>query len=136
MAVKKNLNVTINFSKNNIFHLSYWMKKLLLKQDVATICTLEKNFYVALVLFKVSESFLFRESEKPCTFLCSVLVFFGFQEKKRPNRYYLWEIKLFSYCTWLVWYTKKCEFIIKNSASKRGLCFRLFLWRTQNNFPL
>ena len=65
------------------------MKKLLLKQDVATICTLEKNFYVALVLFKVSESFLFRESEKPCTFLCSVLVFFGFQEKKRPNRYYL-----------------------------------------------
>ena len=61
MAVKKNLNVTINFLKNNIFHLSYWMKKLLLKQDVATICTLEKNFYVALVLFKVSESFLFRE---------------------------------------------------------------------------
>ena len=43
------------------------------------------------------ESFLLKQNKKTCIILRSVWVFFGFPENRRPNRYYLWEVNLFSY---------------------------------------
>ena len=44
--------------------------------------------FLELLLLKVCESFQFRQSEKTCNLLWSVLIFFAFLEKERPNTVY------------------------------------------------
>ena len=56
---------------------------------------------------------------------------FTFIEKGRPNKYCLWEVNLISY---------KYVFSLMgqdvNLSLKCCLCFHLFLWRTEDNFPI
>ena len=54
---------------------------------------LQKTF-LQLLLLKVCETFIFRQSKKLCSILWSIWVFFAFLEKRRSNRYCLWEVNL------------------------------------------
>ena len=54
----------------------------------------EERFFSVTILLKVCESCLFRQNKKNCW---SVWVFFGLPEKRRPSKYYLWEVNLFFY---------------------------------------
>ena len=54
------------------------------------IYTFGKGFFAA-ATFEGSETFLFRESNKVYCMLWSARVFFAFLEKRRRNRYWLWE---------------------------------------------
>ena len=73
---------------------SYHMEqKHSLKQVISMMYTLEKDFFAA-ATFKGLWDILFKQSKKVCSILWSVWAFFAFIEKKRPNRYYLWEENL------------------------------------------
>ena len=68
-------------------------KKHSSKQVVLMNYTLGKNF-LQLLLLKVCETFLFRQSNNVYSILWSVSVFFPFLENRRPNRCWLWEENL------------------------------------------
>ena len=57
------------------------------------IYTLEKEFFQQLLL-KVCKAILLRQNNKVYSILWFVRVFFAFLEKRRPNKYWLWEENL------------------------------------------
>ena len=70
MAVEKNFRVTISFYKKHCLPVVTWNKNNLSKQIVPIKHTLKKRFFAVVILLKVCESFLFRQSEK-------LVVYFG-----------------------------------------------------------
>ena len=50
--------------------------------------------FLQLLLLKICETFLFRQSKKACSIIWSTWVFFAFLEKRRPNKYCLWKLSL------------------------------------------
>ena len=70
MAVEKNFRVTISFYKKHCLPVVTWNKNNLSKQIVPMKHTLKKRFFAVVILLKVCESFLFRQSEK-------LVVYFG-----------------------------------------------------------
>ena len=68
-----------------------WNKNDLSKQVVPITYTLEKRFFAVAILLKVCELFLVRQAKKTCG------LFFGPPEKRRPNKYCLWEVYSFFY---------------------------------------
>ena len=75
-----------------------------------------------LLLSKVCESLRFGQSKKTWEVLWSVRVFFAFKEKRRPDKYYLWEENLISYMNVFSLYSK-CEFNFRNSSLKTLVVF-------------
>ena len=70
MAVEKNFRLTISFYKKHCLPVVTWNKNNLSKQIVPIKHTLKKRFFAVVILLKVCESFLFRQSEK-------LVVYFG-----------------------------------------------------------
>ena len=70
MAVEKNFRVTISFYKKHYLPVVTWNKNNLSKQIVPIKHTLKKRFFAVVILLKVCESFLFRQSE-------TLVVYFG-----------------------------------------------------------
>ena len=87
-----NLWVTINLYKKCRLVIT-WHKKHSSKQVISMIYTFGKDF-LQLLLLKVCETFPFRQSNKVYSILWSARVVFAFPEKRRPNRYWLWEENL------------------------------------------
>ena len=59
--------------------------KLVVVQKILTLVKFSRKW-------KVCGAFLFRQSKKACSIIpWSVRIFFVFLEKKRPNKYCLWE---------------------------------------------
>ena len=59
----RNLRISINFYKNNVFQLLHEIKKIFIKASC------NRKSFLQLLLLKVWESFLFRESKKTCSIL-------------------------------------------------------------------
>ena len=87
-----NLWVTINLYEKCLLVIT-WHKNYSSKQVISMIYTFGKDF-LQLLLLKVCETFLFKQSNKVYSILWSARVFFAFLEKRRPNRYWLWEENL------------------------------------------
>ena len=117
IAVQPNLWVIINLYKKNVFQLSHGIKNIH-RTKLYQWYTDLGNTFLQLLLLKVCEAFLFRPSSNVYSILWSVQVFFAFLEKRRPNRYWLWEenlvfcMQIFS----LTWY--KVTFQINNDCNQ------------------
>ena len=83
--------VTLDFCKKQCLPLITCNKKHLLKK--VNIHT-EQTFFVQLLLLKVCESFLLRQSKKTCSILWSAQIFFSFLGKREEN---LIQVNLFLY---------------------------------------
>ena len=78
--VEKKIKLTIKIFKNLCFSVIQWKEKHLLKQVVPLSYKLEKK----LLLLKVCESFLFRQSISVYRGLLDSPL--GFKKKRRPNK--------------------------------------------------
>ena len=83
--------------ENNVFQLSHVIKNIHWNKFYQ-LHTHRRKGFLELLLLKVCGSFLFRQSEKKTSgSLWSVRVFFTFLEKRRLNKYCLWEANLVFY---------------------------------------
>ena len=80
-----NFWVTISLYKKECLPESHGIKNIHRSKLYPWYTHLGKTF-LQLPLFKVCETFLFRQSKKVSSILWSVWVFFAFLEKRRPNR--------------------------------------------------
>ena len=77
----------INIYKKLRFPVIIWNKKHLSKENVPVTYTQEKMFFAVTILeglWVVS----FQSEQKSCSVLWSVQLFFGFSEKRRPNKHF------------------------------------------------
>ena len=84
----KNLTVTINFFKNNVFQLSHGIKNI----EASCIYTQWSKFFLQLLLLKVCESFRLGQLKKPEVHFGLYESTFTLIEKRRPNKYCLFEV--------------------------------------------
>ena len=89
-------NNAITFTKNNDFKLSNGTKHVHQSKLYLEHAHWRKGF-LQLLLLKVCESFLLRQSKKTCSVLWSVWASFAFLQRRRSNKYCFEEVKLISY---------------------------------------
>ena len=117
--------------KNNNLQLSHEIKNICQSKLYQRHTHLRKTF-IQLLLLKICETFLFRQSKNVCSTLWFVLASFGFLEKRRPNRYCLWKKKISFPHVHIYFDLLNCKLILKNRSKECWLCVDLFLWRTKN----